>query len=87
MFINQVDLDFERPCQPNGRIVEYKAVLQDAAKRVIETKNPRPERLQFWGLQADTRYLLKLSAKTDQAGYGQEVVVDFTTFRDEFTGN
>lgn len=80
VYMDQVDIDFERPCQPNGRIMRYKVVLSNAMTGdVIRTEYPVPERLKFSALAPDTSYVVKLFAETEM-GYGQSADLPFKTY-------
>ena len=80
VYTNIFDLDFDTPCEPNGRITGFKIEYRERAgsKTTSIEYGSNIRRIRISNLKPNTGYFLELSAKNTM-GFGEKVAIDFYT--------
>ena len=80
VYTNIFDLDFDTPCEPNGRITGFKIEYRERAGTKIASTEyvSSTRRIRISNLKPNTGYFLQLSAK-NAMGFGEKAAVDFYT--------
>lgn len=80
VYTNVFDLDFDTPCEPNGRIIGFKIEYREraGAKTTTVEYGSNERRIRISKLKPNTEYSLVLSAK-NAMGFGEKAAIDFKT--------